>query len=113
MYSASRHLAASAQAYRAKVDMSGFKNDEISLDLDDRRLIVTSHTNFTLTNCKTSIRFPRFTQITAQRQKKGLQNARKVTEVIDIPECVDLEHLKIGRRLDGTLLIEEFVPDAN
>ena len=39
----SRTNPASAQAYRAKVDMAGFKNDEISLDLDDRRLIVSHH----------------------------------------------------------------------
>ncbi|CAG7730147.1 unnamed protein product [Allacma fusca] len=77
----------SAQAFRAKVDISGFENDEITLDLEGRRLVIVG-----------------------QRAKKGEQNARKLTEVIEIPEGVNLENLKMGRRLDGSLLIEEFVP---
>jgi HSP20 family molecular chaperone IbpA len=76
-----------AQAFRAKVDISGFDNDEISLELEGRKLVIT-----------------------ANRAKKGTQNARKLTEVIEIPEGVNLENLKMGRRLDGSLLIEEFVP---
>jgi len=77
---------ADVQTYRATVDLRGFADDHISLELDGRRLIIV-----------------------AQRpQNEELKlNARKVIEIIDIPEGITLTNLKIGRGSDGSLLVEE------
>jgi len=50
-------------------------------------------------------------QIIASRPKRDGLNARKVTEVIEIPDGVVMENLKIGRRPDGFVHIEEFIPE--
>lgn len=78
---------ADVQAYQATVDLRGFHDEHINLELDGRRLIIV-----------------------AQRpQNDDLKiHARKVIEIIDIPEGVDLQNLKIGRGSDGSVLVEEF-----
>ncbi len=46
-------------------------------------------------------------QFLAARPRKNDFNARKVSEIVDVPICVKMENLKIGRRSDGYVLIEE------
>jgi hypothetical protein len=45
--------------------------------------------------------------VTGIRVKRDDANARKVTETLEIPPEVNVEHLKIARRADGLLIIEE------
>ncbi|CAL8113537.1 unnamed protein product [Orchesella dallaii] len=67
------------------IDMRGFSNDEISMEVEGRLLIFL-----------------------ASRNKKNGQSARKVTEIVDVPSGVSLENLKIGRRVDGYVIVEEY-----
>ncbi|ODM96949.1 hypothetical protein Ocin01_09732 [Orchesella cincta] len=67
------------------IDMRGFSNDEISMEVEGRLLIFL-----------------------ASRNRKSGQSARKVTEIVDVPSGVSLENLKIGRRVDGYVIVEEY-----
>jgi HSP20 family molecular chaperone IbpA len=71
------------EVFKARLDMIGFTNEEISLDLKGR-----------------------FLTVSGTRKRDGL-NTRKTTETVEIPLGVNLESLKVARQADGTLIIQE------
>jgi len=73
-----------AKDFQMVVDMKGFQNDEIAMEVEGRKLIFL-----------------------AARPKRNDMNMRKVTEVVEVPAGVKMENLKIGRRKDGFVVIEE------
>jgi len=46
-------------------------------------------------------------KVTGIRGKREDLNARRVTETLDLPPEVDVDRLKIARRADGFLILQE------
>jgi len=86
--SSTTSVATVLKEFQILVDMKGFLNDEIAMEVEGRRLIFL-----------------------ASRPKRNEINMRNVTEVVELPATVKMENLKIGRRKDGFVVIEEHEAD--